>query len=225
MRPPPLGFILSPSATFRVAGLAPSLLGPVLADGERMNPHLSPTLTAVRLALSSPSLSRGPAGGRTRSTTIRAIRALTARLTLRTIRALTARLTLRTIRALTARLTLRTIRALTAKLMLRAIRKISASRQVKRFESDTDRCGSVRVVAGQCGSLRVNAGQCKAIQSDVKHSRSVSFPVGNIFSVLLPLWLVEFSMLRVIETEMPPRCRTAGRHRFEIPDGKSGVSL
>ena len=36
----PGGFILSPSATLRVAG--PSLLGPVLADGERMKPTPQP---------------------------------------------------------------------------------------------------------------------------------------------------------------------------------------
>ena len=54
----PWGFILSPSATLRVAG--PSLPGPVLADGERMDPRLSQTLTVTPLALPGPSLSLRP---------------------------------------------------------------------------------------------------------------------------------------------------------------------
>ena len=45
-QPFPWGFILSPSATLQVAG--PSLLGPVLADGARMN-HLPQPNTHGRM--------------------------------------------------------------------------------------------------------------------------------------------------------------------------------
>jgi hypothetical protein len=50
--PFPWGFILSPSATLRVADL--------LVDGERVNPYLNPTLTVAALALPGPSLSLRP---------------------------------------------------------------------------------------------------------------------------------------------------------------------